>query len=165
MIALDASVLAFAVNRFTPEHPRAARVLEDLVNGDRPWALPWPAVYEFVRLVTHPHAVARPLGSGEASAFVDEVLASPSIHLLSPGAGHLEALRDVLASTRAGGEPPPGLETAVLLKEHGVRELLTADRGMRRFAFLTVIDPVHGPGWNPETRPTRRYRMLGGRGD
>ena len=55
---------------------------------------------------------------------------------------------------------PPGLETAVLLREHGVRELLSADRGMRRFAFLGVRDPVHGEAWSPAERPARRYRVL-----
>ena len=59
MVAVDASLLAYAVNRFAPEHPRAARVMEALVNGDAPWALPWPAVHAFLELVTHPHAVVQ----------------------------------------------------------------------------------------------------------
>ena len=43
MIAVDASVLAYAVNRHAPQHARAASALEALANGDRPWALPWPS--------------------------------------------------------------------------------------------------------------------------
>jgi hypothetical protein len=31
---------------------------------------------------------------------------------------------------------------------------------MRRFAFLTVIDPVHGAAWSPGAPPLRRYRRL-----
>ena len=49
-------------------------------------------------------------------------------------------------------------ETAAILWEHGVRELLSADRGMRRFAFLSVRDPLHGPEWSPREMPARRYR-------
>src|SRR5690349_10773369 len=41
MVAIDASVLAYAVNRFAPEHARAAEVLEELANRDQPWAIPW----------------------------------------------------------------------------------------------------------------------------
>ena len=164
MVALDTSVLAYAVNRFAPEHPRATRVVEDLLNGELPWALPWPVVHEFLHLVTHPHAVARPLRPGEASAFVEQVLASPSVQVLSPGPGHAGALIEVLGSVETPGGLPAGLTIAVILREHGVRELLSADRGMRRFPFLSVIDPVHGDHWTPGTRPARRYRILRARG-
>ena len=48
----------------------------------------------------------------------------------------------------------------MLLREHGVRELLSADRGMERFPFLDVTDPVHGAEWEPTQGPARRYRVL-----
>jgi hypothetical protein len=55
---------------------------------------------------------------------------------------------------------PAGLETAVVLREHGVRDILSADRGMRIFRFLDVRDPVHGELWSPAAPRTRRYRRL-----
>jgi len=160
MIALDADLLAYAVNRFAPEHARAARVVEELANGDAPWALPWPAVHEFLRWVTHPHAVARPLGPADAWGFVQALAASPSLQLLGPTARHAEVMRELLAGAEAGAGLPPGLETVAVLREHGVRELLSADEGMRRFAFLSVRDPLHGPPWSAGERPARRYRRL-----
>jgi predicted nucleic acid-binding protein len=160
MLAIDASVLAFAINRFAPEHARAARVVEDLANGDLPWALPWPAVHEFLGFVTHPHAVARPLKPGDAWAFVESLMASESLHTLSPTERHGAVLAEVLSATAGEIGLPGGLETAVVLREHGVRDLLSADRGMRRFAFLSVQDPVHGEAWSPEAAPVRRYRVL-----
>jgi predicted nucleic acid-binding protein len=33
---------------------------------------------------------------------------------------------------------------AVLMREHGVGEIMTADTDFRKFPFLTVTDPVHG---------------------
>jgi hypothetical protein len=164
MIALDASLLVYAVNRFAPEHPRASRVLEDLANGDLPWALPWPAVHEFLEFVTHPHAVARPLESGDAWAFVQSLMASETLHLLAPTERHGAVLAEVLAMVGGQTGMPAGLEAAVVLREHGVRDLLTADRAMRRFAFLNVQDPVHGEPWTPDARPVRRYRALTPRG-
>jgi len=156
MVAVDLSLLAYAVNRFAPEHPRAAGVLEDLANGGHPWALPWPALHEFLDLVTHPHAVARPLEPGDAWAFLERLIASPSAHPLGPTDRHGAVLAETLASPDAAG---PGLATAVVLREHGVRELLSADRGMARFAFLTVRDPLREP-WSPAAPPARRYRVL-----
>ena len=160
MRALDTSLLAYAANRHAPEHARAARVVETLANGETPWALPWPVVHEFLHLVTHPHAVARALAPADAWAFVEALLASHSLRLLGPTETHARALAEVLASLPPGSGVPPGLEIAVLLREHGVRELLSADRGMRRFAFLSVRDPVHGETWSPAERPARRYRVL-----
>lgn len=160
MIALDTSLLAWAVNRRTPEHARATGVVESLVNGDVPWALPWPAVHEFLAAVTHPHAVARPLRPSDAWAFVGEVLSSPTVHLLGPTERHGAALVEVLGAVDVAHGVPAGFEIAVLLREHGVRELLTGDRGMRRFPFLVVRDPVRGEPWTPGEPPRRRYRML-----
>ena len=160
MIALDTSLLAYAVNRFAPEHPKAAAVVEELVNGDLPWALPWSVVHEFLHLVTHPHAVARALKPSDAWGFVGQVVASPAVRMLSPTERHGQVLVEVLGDAPAEDGTPPGLETAVLLREHGVRELLSADRGMRRFPFLLVRDPVHGEPWAPGMKPARRYRVL-----
>ncbi len=163
MVAVDASVLAYAVNRFAPEHPRAARVVEGLVNSNAPWALPWPAVHEFLGFVTHPHAVARPLGAGDAWAFVEGLLASTSVRTLGPTERHAAVVAELLGGSTGATAGVRSLETAAILREHGVRELLSADRTMRRFGFLTVRDPVHGEPWSPEAPPARRYRVLGTR--
>lgn len=160
MRAVDTSVLAYAANRFAPEHARALEVVESLANGDRPWALPWSVAHEFLRLVTHPHAVARVAGPAEAWEFIESLLASPSVRALGPGESHAQALAEVLALMPPGSAMAAGFETAVLLREHGVRELLSADHGMTRFPFLEVTDPVHGEEWEPAQGPTRRYRVL-----
>ena len=161
MRAVDASLLAFAINRFAPEHARAARLLEDLVNGERPWAVPWPAAHEFLARVTHPHAVARALRPADALGFLDELAASASLRWLAPTDRHAAAAAEVLELAGAG-EPgmPGGFEVAVVLREHGVRELLSCDRAMRRYRFLEVRDPVHGELWSPDEPPARRYRTL-----
>ena len=160
MIALDTSIVAYAVNRYAPEHPRAARAVESVVNGDAPWALPWPVVHEFLRLVTHPHAVARPLRPSDAWGFVGRLVASPSVRMLGPTERHAEVLAEVLAAVPGIPGPLLGLEIATLLREHGVRELWSADSGMRKFSFLAVRDPLRGELWEPRTRPLRRYRRL-----
>ena len=160
MIAVDTSVLAYAINRFAPEHGRAARVVEDLANGDRPWALPWPVVHEFLNLVTHPHGVPRPLKPSDAWGFVGLLLASSTVRALTPTERHGQMLVEVLAMISTDAGLHPGLETAVLLREHGVRELLSADRSMRRFPFLDVRNPVLGESAGLVAGPRRRYRML-----
>lgn len=160
MIAVDTSVLALAINRYSPDHGRAALVLEELVNGSTPWALPWPAVEEFLATVTHPHAVARVLAPRDAWAFVEELATSPSLSWLGAGERHAAAVSEVLELAAIDGPLPPGFALAVVLREHGVRRLLTVDRAMRRYGFLERIDPLRADPAALDRTPRRRYRRL-----
>jgi len=160
MIAVDTSVLAFAVNRYAPEHSRAADALERLAGGDAAWVLPWPAVDEFVAFVTRPHVAPRPLSPSDALGFIAALLASPTCTALGPTERHAQVLAELLPDAARADGLPAGFAVAAVLREHGVRELLSVDHGMRRFAFLTVIDPVHGPAWVADAAPARRYRRL-----
>jgi len=162
VIAVDAGLLVLGVNRWAPEHARAAELLESLANGEREWALPWSAVHEFLAFVTHPHAVARVLGPDAAWGFIASLAASPCLRFLAPTERHAAACAEVLAlrDPAAPGGLDPSFTTAVLLREHGVRELLSTDPGMARWRFLDVRDPLKGEPWSPGAPPARRYRTL-----
>src|SRR5262245_28766176 len=162
MIAVDAGLLVLGVNRYAPEHARAAELLESLANGDAEWALPWSAVHEFLSFVTHPYAVARVLKPDDAWGFIASLAESPVLRFLGPTERHADAAAEVLSlrDPAVTGGLDPSFETAVLLREHGVRELLSTDPGMRRWRFLDVRDPVRGAPWKPGAAPERRYRTL-----
>ena len=164
MIAVDTSLLAWAVNRHRPEHARAAAAVDALANGAVSWALPWPAAHEFLRLVTHAHAAPRPLAPREAAGYLTTLLESPSVVPIGPTRRHADVVAELLHELPPGSALPPALELVAVLREHGVREVLSADPSLRRFAFLSVIDPIHGPPWSPAAAPVRRYRRLRGRG-
>ena len=61
MRALDTNVLVFAEIRTSPQHERALAVLLEMSEGAAAWALPWPCVYEFLRVVTHPRVYHPPV--------------------------------------------------------------------------------------------------------
>ncbi len=86
-------------------------------------------------------------------------MASPVVHALAPTERHASTIAE-LAERIEGPTLPAGYQMAAVLREHGVRELLSTDRGMRRFPFLEVVNPLRGSGWSPERKPTRRYRIL-----
>src|SRR5206468_12828344 len=129
VIAVDSSILAFAVNRHAPEHARAAAVLDALANGDHPWAMAWPVVEEFVRFVTRPHVAPRPLAPSDALGFIEALLESGSVTPLGPTERHASVLAEVLAGVARSKPLPAGFEVAAVLREHGVRELLSVDSG------------------------------------
>ena len=54
MVAIDTNILVYARREETPFHKEAKELLRNLAEGRGPWALPWPCIYEFLRVVTHP---------------------------------------------------------------------------------------------------------------
>lgn len=162
MIAVDAGLLALAANRGAPGHARAAALLESLAGGETPWVLPWSAVHEFLGFVTHRHAVARPLRPADAWAFVEALVRSPQVRLVGPTERHATVAAEVLARFDGGGADTldRSFELAVVLREHGVREVLSTDPGLGRWTFLEVRDPLEGEPWTPGGPPASRYRTL-----
>jgi len=161
VIAVDAGLLVLAANRWAPEHARAAGLLESLAEGEPPWALPWSAVHEFVGFVTHPHAVSRALSPEDAWAFVSALAASPSLRFLGTTERHTATCAEVLALRDPASPGLPGsFATAAILREHGVRELLSTDPDMRRWRFLDVVDPLRDDAWRARHPLRRRYRTL-----
>jgi toxin-antitoxin system PIN domain toxin len=145
MIAIDTNILVYARRAETPFHRQAFKLLTDLAEGDHPWALPWPCVYEYLRVVTHPRLFDPPTELEAALEDLESLLDSPSVVLLGEGPAHALAQRQAVLSARATGNLVHDAHVAALLLEHGVRELWTADRDFTRFPGLRVRDPFAQP--------------------
>ena len=52
MIAVDTNVLVYAHRREAREHAVAIERIRHLAEGLKPWAIPWPCIYEFISVVT-----------------------------------------------------------------------------------------------------------------
>jgi toxin-antitoxin system PIN domain toxin len=142
VIALDTNILLHARRQELPGHKKARALLAKLAEGQSPWALPWPCVYEFLRVVTHPRVFDPPTDLDTALEDLDSLLASPSLVLLGPGPAHASHLRRSVTEGRATGNLVHDAHIAALLIEHGVRELWTLDRDFARFPGFQVIDPL-----------------------
>lgn len=140
MIAVDTNVLVYARRSTAPQHGAALSLLHGLATGSTPWALPHPCIVEFLRVVTH--NVFRPVVPiAEAWQNIQTLLASPSVQLLTPTDRHLALLREVMEESGATGDLVYDAQIATLCLEHGVREILTADKDFRRFPSLKATDP------------------------
>ncbi len=142
MIAVDTNILVFSEIVTSPWHPRARDVVRRLAEGHRPWAIPWPCLYELLRVVTHPRVYHPPMPMARALADVRALMASPSLRLLSETASHAEVFDAVLTKSGVSGNLVHDAHIAALCLEHGVSELLTADRDFSRFAGLRVSNPL-----------------------
>lgn len=144
MKAIDTTVLLFAEQRTHRHHLRAKALLEELATGATPWAIPWPCVYEFLRLVTHPRVFHPPMPLATARRDLDVILASPSLVLLGETERHADVLRALLKATPASGNHLQLAHVAALCREHGVAEILSADLDLLRFQGLRVVNPFDG---------------------
>ena len=124
-----------------PHHAAARHLVTSLAQRPEPWALPWPVVYEFVRVVTHPRVFTPPTPLDVLVPDLESLLASPSLQLLGEGASHQRHMRDQLTLGNATGNLPHDAHVAALRVEHGVGEFLTADRDFARFPGVRSRNP------------------------
>ena len=141
MRAVDTNVLVYAEITSSQRHARARAVLRELAESPRPWAIPWPCIYEFLRVVTHPRVFHPPIPMDRALSDLEQILGSPSLRLLSETPRHAEIMQHVLKDGSVAGNLTHDAHIAALCLEHGVSELFTGDRDFHRFPDLKVVDP------------------------
>jgi uncharacterized protein len=137
---LDTNILVYASNQDDPVHEQAGRLLERLAAGPDLVYLFWPTLLGYLRIVTHPGIMPRPLSPAAALDNVSALLALP--HVRSPGEaeGFWDAFRATAGESVRGNEVPDG-HIATLMRQHGVRVIYTRDRGFRRFDGVQAEDP------------------------
>ncbi len=145
MIALDTNILVYARREETPHHREAAALLRELAEGATAWALLWPCIYEFVRVVTHPRVFAPPSPLEAVLTNLDGLFASPSVHIFGEGSRHPDHFRRMLSDGDGRGNLAHDAHIAALIVEHGINELLTLDRDFARFPAVRARNPFR-PG-------------------
>lgn len=144
MKVLDANILLYAYNLDSPHHDACRIWLEAAFNGAEPIALPWQTVLAFIRIATHPRAVAQPLAVSQACAIVDRWFQQPNVTTLAPAERFWPLLREQLLEGRKTGTLVADAALAALALEHGA-VLCSTDRDLRRFRVLALVDPLEPP--------------------
>jgi hypothetical protein len=137
LIAVDTNVLIYAHRRETERHAEALRRLRVLAEGDSPWGLPVFCIAEFVRVVTHLRVFTPPTDLRTALDFIDRLLESPTSRLLLPGQTYASTFRRVCETAEVRGNLAFDAQIVASCIEHGVRDLITADRDFARFAAMS----------------------------
>jgi len=139
MFLIDTNILLHAVNCESNEFERTAAFLRTLPGQSEWWALSWNVIYEFLRVSTHPRVFANPLTTKQAAHFIQSLREAPNHLLLSETAFHAEVFHNALhEAPRLSGNILHDFHTAVLMREHGISEIVTFDRDFRTFPWLSI---------------------------
>ena len=142
MIAIDTNILVYAHRKDSPSYDIAKEMVTDLSEGSAAWALPWPCVHEFLSVVTNVRIFGTPSSASDAIDQVDAWLESPSVVLLAESGQHWPELCAIVKASRVAGRLIHDARIAALCRQHGVRELWSADRDFSRFPDLNVVNPL-----------------------
>ena len=146
MIALDTNILVYAHREDSPFHEAAFRRVAELAEGLAVWSIPWPCLHEFLAIVMHPRIYVPSTPLARALDQVDAWLESPTLTLLTETERHWSTLHALLAGGRIAGAQVHDARVAALCRQHGVRELWSADRNFSRFSGLNVVNPLLDAG-------------------
>jgi toxin-antitoxin system PIN domain toxin len=140
---IDTNILLYAANKDAEEHRSAVTFLEAVGSGADQWYLTEGILYEFLRVTTHPKVFDRPLSWRQAVQFLDALVQNPNIQILRADEKHWEVLQEILPEiNHPAGNLFFDIRTLALMREHGVREIYSADTDFLQFSGIRVINPL-----------------------
>ena len=143
MFVVDTNVLVYAADRASDGHARCRQLLDEWRSGSTPWYLTWNIVYEFLRVATHPRVFRKPWTAGNSWMFINTLLGSPGLSILTNGEAHDEHLAAIISAFQdLRGNLLHDAHTVALMREHGISVIYTRDSDFHRFPFLEVRDPL-----------------------
>ena len=143
MLAVDTNILVYAADADSPFHEPCRTWLERQRSRPDAWYTSWSILYEFLRVTTHPRVMRRPWSAVAAWEFVTALLASSGLSILVATPRHADVAREVLVELpHLAGNLLHDAHTAILMREHGIRQICTRDTNFNQFPFLEVIDPL-----------------------
>lgn len=142
MIAVDTNILVYAHRSDSQFHAPGLRRLRELVEGNSAWGIPWPCVHEFLGIVTNRRIYQPPTSPDEALQYVDSLIQSPNLVLLSETDRHWQTLQALVRRAQILGGKVLDARIAAICIDHGVTELWSADRDFNRFPALKVVNPL-----------------------
>jgi len=143
MVAIDTNVLLYAADRDSEFYQACKERIDECRQGSSPWFLSWPICYEFMRVITHPTIPRKPWTLTSAWRFLEHLIDCPGANFLSATPRHEAVLAEVINEVpNLRGNILHDAHTAVLMREHGIKQIYTRDSDFHRFPFLTVLDPV-----------------------
>ena len=140
MNLLDANILIYARSKSFPQHDRARKWLEGVLNGRSRVALPWPSLLAFMRILSNPRVVQKPETPQALWEQVEEWLALPCVWVPVPSERHAACLQSLLPAV-SGSNLVPDAHLAALAMEYGLT-VCSTDGDFARFEGIRWVNPL-----------------------
>jgi len=142
---IDTNLLLYAVNTDAAEHAGAQQFLTSSLETGDTWYLTEGIAYEFLRVSTHAKVFDQPLTWDQALSFLEAIWSRDNVTVLSAGVDHWSTLRERLESIRhPAGNLFFDIRSYVLMREHSIKTIYTADSDFLQFDDIEVINPTRG---------------------
>ncbi|TFV54445.1 PIN domain-containing protein [Geodermatophilus sp. DF01-2] len=138
---VDANLLLYAVNDAAPQHDAARAWWEATLNGSSRVGLPWQTIGAFVRIVTHPRVIRRPLTAEDAWGYAAEWLDVDVVWMPPATERTAAVLGALLRRTGVTGNLVPDAQLAALAIEHGL-VVASADSDFAQFPDVRWTNPL-----------------------
>jgi len=143
VFVVDTNVLVYAANADCLERLPCRKRLDEWRPGKVPWYVTWPIIYEFLRITTHRKVLKKPFSLEGAWRFVETLAASPAFGVLVETERHEEVAKQTFEELpEMSGNVLHDAHTAILMREHGIRQIYSRDTDFNLFSFLEVLDPL-----------------------
>lgn len=141
--SIDTNILLYASDEESLHHEKAKRFIEG--RGDDPdlLCLTWGTLMGYQRIATHPSIFRNPLNAQQAWGNVESLLALPRCRVIQEQEGFDNGYAELSRQLAVKGNLVPDAHLAVILRQHGVSRIYTADSDFRKFEFLEVINPLN----------------------
>jgi toxin-antitoxin system PIN domain toxin len=141
--SIDTNILLYASDQESVFHQKAKQFMES--RGDEPdlLCLTWGILMGYQRISTHPSIFRNPLSASEAWDNVETLLALPRCRVIVEQEGFSEEYAQTSRLVGVKGNLVPDAHLAVILRQHGVSRIYTADTDFRKFDFMDVINPLN----------------------
>lgn len=140
--SLDVNILLYASDQASPLYLSASRFLAECAAGSECCYLAWPTLMSYLRMTTHPRIFSHPLSPSEALKNIQGLLHLPHVRTISEGESFLDIYQEMTENIPVRGNLVPDAHLVALLRQHEVTTLYTTDTDFRKFAWLTVRNPL-----------------------
>lgn len=143
MKSLDTNILIYASNADAPEHKKAQKIVESLLDGADEWILADQVLIETYRALRNPAVLQKPLGPNDAWTLVNFYREEAGCHRCCYELEMWPRLEQYLKSNRF--EPRRAFDAvlAVTLIGNAVDSFYTRNtKDFKHFGFRTLINPI-----------------------
>lgn len=141
---IDTNIFVYASFSGFPQFAQARDFLKSCFQSADSWYLSWSVIYEYLRVVTHRQLVDQTLSFPQALENVFKFTASPAVTILQETSDHPKHLEELgRENSHLSGNIVHDVHLVILMREHDLNTIYTADSDFHRFKKIKVINPLH----------------------